>query len=133
MKYQPKRSSKRWLEGAPYEVLAIYDRPSFADRYTVLFGGYLWHEAMGRTVHALTIGKHASGSHEVDASYRPGKKIRWCDLPEYAQKMVHTFIKPDEPGHWIKTRDDLRHFETEFAALMFNASIKNKGEYIHVG
>lgn len=42
--YAPKRSSARWLEGAPRPVLACYDAGpnTGADRYTILYGAPLW-------------------------------------------------------------------------------------------
>lgn len=39
MQYLPKRSTARWLKGAPRPVLACYDSgDKTVDRYTVLYG-----------------------------------------------------------------------------------------------
>lgn len=127
MRYQPRRSSQRWLEGAPKEVLAIYDRPQFADRYTILFGGWMWSPDMGRTVVYLSAGRDVGGSGDCSASFRQGKKIRWCDLPDNIKKQVIEFATP-EPGHYVKTRTEFRSFETMFAARMYAAG--HKGEYL---
>lgn len=38
MPYTPRRQSSRWLDGdCPPHVLAIYDHPAFADRFTVFY------------------------------------------------------------------------------------------------
>lgn len=97
MKYQPKRASKRWTEGAPEYVLACYDNGGkTVDRYTVLFGGTLWSEDMGRTVNYL--GMSGSPTHpqgfsqwgEMPAHNRSacGKHVRWLDLPEHIRQHV---------------------------------------------
>lgn len=98
MRYQPKRSTARWLEGAPRPVLACYDSGpnKGADRYTVLYGAPLWDESYGRDVpgramsaypfHPQGIGLYI----EVHAWDRPGlgKKIRFLDLPPDCRRCV---------------------------------------------
>lgn len=95
--YTPRRSSQKWLEGAPRAVIAIYDSgPKFADRYTVLYGYPAWVPDMGFTVpyfamserpcHPQGVGQHG----DMKASDRRclGKKIRWVDLPTECQHAV---------------------------------------------
>lgn len=98
MKYQPKRSSLRWLEGAPAHVLACYDNGGRSfDRYTVLYGAPLWDESMGRTVpyvamNAAPFHPQGFGQHgEMCSSDRAvlGRKVRFLDLPSDCQKLVH--------------------------------------------
>jgi hypothetical protein len=96
--YQPKRSSARWLEGAPPPVLAVYDSgPNHGiDRYTVLYGPPLWDESMGRNV--PYVGMNAVPFHpqgfaqygEMPSQNRGtlGKKIRFTDLPEDCKRLV---------------------------------------------
>lgn len=95
--YQPKRSSPRWLEGAPAPVLACYDSgDKTIDRYTVLYGAPWWTPDMGRTVpyaamnaapfHPQGFGQHGE-MRSCDRSAL-GKKIRFLDLPADCQKMV---------------------------------------------
>jgi len=97
MKYQPKRSRKQWLEGAPEYVLAVYDYgDKTVDRYTVLFGGSLWEPSMGRNVQFL--GMSGSPTHpqgfsqwgEMPAWNRKalGRHIKWNDLPENIKQHV---------------------------------------------
>ena len=51
MRYQPKRSTERWLRGAPPALLAVYDNGGkSADRYTALYGAPLWVPVYGRNV-----------------------------------------------------------------------------------
>lgn len=96
MKYQPKRSSKRWLEDAPEYILACYDSPKFYDQYTVILGGSMWNESMGRKVLYLGMSDDCTSPNgfsqwgECDASYRPHsrEKVRWLDLPEHIRKHV---------------------------------------------
>lgn len=98
MKYQPKRSSQRWLLGAPDYVLAVYDtgKQWYNDRYTVMFGGRLWDASMGRTVNCLYLGESgAQSSGEQDASTRRGKKIRWMDLPPTCMAAVREWARED--------------------------------------
>lgn len=98
MRYHPKRSSARWLEGAPAPVLACYDSgPNRGiDRYTVLYGAPFWTPDYGRDVpyvamsgapfHPQGICQHG----EMPAYNRKslGKKIRFLDLPPDCQEAV---------------------------------------------
>lgn len=104
MKYQPKRSSKRWLEGAPEPVLACYDSgPSTCDRYMVLYGAPFWDPEMGRNVPYVSmsadpfwpLGFCQHG--EAPSINRPyfGKKIKWNDLPLDCRKAVEQDCKED--------------------------------------
>lgn len=95
--YRPKRSSKRWMEGAPEYVLAVYDfGPKTFDRWTVIFGGSLWDQGMGRSVQNLAMSdapSHPQGFSlwgEMRSADRAncGKHIRWLDLPEHIRNHV---------------------------------------------
>lgn len=97
MRYQPKRSSARWLEGAPKPVLAVYDNGGASiDRYTVLYGAPLWYPEMGRSVpyvamnaapfHPQGFGQHGE-MRSIDRSAL-GRKIKYADLPIDCKKLV---------------------------------------------
>ena len=101
-KYQPKRSTQRWLKGAPDYILACYDNGGKTiDRYAILFGGKLWHPEMGRNVQILFLGDNigpqgVSMWGEAPASYRTyGKKIRWADLPKKLKKHIQNRANDD--------------------------------------
>lgn len=104
--YQPKRSSKRWLEGAPAPVLACYDSgPNKGfDRYTVLYGAPLWTPDCGHEIPYVRMSEHpfhpqGFGQHgemrSCDRS-RLGKKIKFLDLPPDCQKLVEQDCREDE-------------------------------------
>lgn len=132
MRYQPKRSSKRWLRGAPDYVLAIYDGGAqFShDRYTVMLCGIFWEESMGRNVMYVGIGT-SGGVHsgEISASVRRGKKTRWCDLSPRVQQALVNWAKPDEEGFYVRTRNELKLCASEFEARMYAATVKGEVQY----
>ena len=95
--YRPRRSSARWLEGAPEYVLACYDnKGETCDRYAVYFGGSQWSPDMGRTVFYLGMSDDPTGPQgfsmwsEVAAHCRPSsrERVRWLDLPEHIRAHV---------------------------------------------
>jgi hypothetical protein len=94
--YRPRRASKRWQEQAPEYVLDCFDnKGKTADRYTVLFGGSLWEESMGRKVPYLGMSDSPTSPQgvsmwgEVEASWRPShQRVRWLDLPEHIRQHV---------------------------------------------
>lgn len=94
--YRPRRASKRWQEQAPEYVLDCFDnKGKTADRYTVLFGGSLWEENMGRKVPYLGMSDSPTSPQgvsmwgEVEASWRPShQRVRWLDLPEHIRQHV---------------------------------------------
>lgn len=95
--YQPKRSSKRWLENAPAPVLACYDNGGASiDRYTVLYGAPIWTPDYGRDVpyvamNAAPFHPQGFGQHGEMPSWNRaalGKKIRFLDLPANCRKLV---------------------------------------------
>ena len=98
MRYQPKRASKRWLEGAPRTVLACYDSGAKTiDRYTVLYGAPFWNEEVyGRDIPYIAMsadpfGPLGFGQHGVMQSIhrdRCGHKIKWSDLPPDCRRAV---------------------------------------------
>jgi hypothetical protein len=102
MKYQPKRSTARWLEGAPAPVLAVYDNGGrSADRYLVLYdysdmgAERAWYEKR-REVPARAMSDapfHPQGVGlyvEVPAWSRAqyGRKVRYADLPADCKRCV---------------------------------------------
>ncbi len=97
MKYQPKRSAQRWLEGAPKALLAVYDSggKSF-DRYTALYGAPLWEPSMGRTVPFRGMSEHPSHPQgfgqwgEMQSGDRAalGRKVRFADLPADVKRCI---------------------------------------------
>lgn len=98
--YQPKRSSKRWLAGAPDCVLAVYDKPGFMDRYTVLLGAPIWEEYMGREVPYLGLsegGVAFSMFGECPSNNRDalGRKVKWADLSDDTKKHIVKRLSSD--------------------------------------
>ena len=105
--YAPRRQSPRWLDAdCPAEVLAIYDNPNFADRYTVFYSqlheypdthdtalrGFIFYRAMSENpFHPCGVG--ISGemrAHQV-AAYRyenRNRACRWSDLPDKVRECV---------------------------------------------
>lgn len=93
-KYQPKRATKRWLEGAPEYVLSCH-READGD-YAVWIGGSQslpiyqgqhWVDYLELT----SSGASMSGSvlaHERAAYLRRRPKCRWLDMPESVRKEV---------------------------------------------
>lgn len=97
MRYQPKRSTARWLEGAPRALLAVYDNGGkTCDRYTALYGAPLWHESYGRRLPARFMSENPFHPQGVGIlSERPaheraclGKKVRFKDLPEKVRQCI---------------------------------------------
>ena len=101
-KYTPRRSSARWLEGAPNIVLACYDygEKSF-DRYTILLN--IVHEGpRGNTIAAFAASEQPShpqgfGQHTDIPAYSDrkclGKKITWAELPEAVRNVITGMYK----------------------------------------
>jgi hypothetical protein len=108
MTYRPKRSSARWLEGAPKALLAVYDSGDKTfDRYTALYGPPLWNEAdYGRTrmVPARFMSSNPShpqgvgmfGEHPSHERASLGKKVRFLDLPEPVRRCIERDCSEDE-------------------------------------
>ena len=97
--YRPRRASTKWLEGAPEWVLAVYDKPDYADRYTILLGGSMLddHLLPLRTVHFISIGKGIDywGEHQAYLRETLGKKIKWADLPLEVQKKAISMVESE--------------------------------------
>lgn len=108
-RYTPRRASKRWLDGdCPDGVLAIFDHPKFADRYTVIYAepvcgstyadmrlGYRAMSANPR--HPQGIGMYGDFSAHEAAQYRYANRhraCRWSDLPPEVQKLVRADLTP---------------------------------------
>ena len=104
MRYQPKKSTARWLEGAPAPVLACYDNGGRSiDRYTVLYGAPLWSPDMGRNVPYRAMSeypRHPQGVGqwgEMPAYNRGalGRKIAFSALPVQCQNVVRQDCAPE--------------------------------------
>lgn len=97
MSYRPRRSTARWLAGAPKALLAVYDNGGKScDRYLALYGAPLWTPDMGATLPARSMSErpsHPQGiglSCEVKAYDRAafGKKVRFEDLPPDVKRCI---------------------------------------------
>lgn len=103
MKYKPRRASKRWLDGdCPEGVLAIFDDPKFADRYTVFYTKpiagetladmYIGYRAMSENpFHPQGVGLYGEMKAYEVSNYRYRNKHRyakWSDLPEKVKACV---------------------------------------------
>jgi hypothetical protein len=106
--YKPRRSTQRWLEGAPKALLAVYDNggKSF-DRYTALYGAPLWSEqdyGKRRMVPARFMSEHPShpqgfgifGEHPSCDRACLGKKVRFSDLPEDVKRCIISDCSEEE-------------------------------------
>lgn len=102
--YTPRRSTARWLDGAPRHVLACYDNGGRSfDRFTILYGAPVWHPDMGRNVPYLAASAYpfhpqGFGQHgEMPAANRSalGRKVRWRDLPADVQRAAIQDGLPD--------------------------------------
>lgn len=106
MRYQPRRSRARWLEGAPRALLAVYDSGpnKGADRYTALYGAPLWTPSYGHKLPARAMSEnpfHPQGIGlfiEVDSACRAalGRKVRFCDLPEPVRRCIEQDCSSDD-------------------------------------
>lgn len=105
MIFKTKKQQARWDSNCPNGVpkwIRCYDKPTTADRYTVVFTkkactntrGDRWFMYLGMSAypfHPQGIGMHGESNHQpVD---RPtyghlGKKIKFEDLPEDCRKLV---------------------------------------------
>lgn len=93
VQYKPKRTGKKWLEGAPEYIRSCFDnRGKTLDRYTITFAGSMWEPSLGRNVRMLSCGNDPRGMSywgEVATSwYDQGHKVRWIDLPEHIRAFV---------------------------------------------
>lgn len=97
--YRPKRSTQRWLDGAPKALLAVYDNGGKStDRYTALYGAPLWEPSMGTTVPARFMSEHPShpqgigifGEHPAWDRSVLGKKVRFADLPPDVRRCIES-------------------------------------------
>lgn len=108
--YNPRRATARWLDGAPPEVLDVFDAgPKLADRYTVLFGGrYLLrrddaapHSLTNTLVPYLALGPTPRSPQgfcqwgallayeAADYRYRSARqRVAWGDLPAEVRDVV---------------------------------------------
>jgi hypothetical protein len=101
--YKPRRQSARWLnEDCPKGVLAIYDHPAYAERYTVFYTDPICGTSYADTIigfrgmsvnpsHPQGIGLFGEmGAHET-AQFRYASRnraARWSDLPEAVKACV---------------------------------------------
>jgi len=96
--YRPRRQRKRWLDSdCPKGVLAIYDSPQYADRYTVFYTpwrsetrvGYL--AASENPFDPQGIGQHGEMSIVEFRAVRKTwarKAATWSGLPEKVKQAV---------------------------------------------
>ena len=96
-----RRQSKRWLDSdCPKGVLAIYDHPQFADRYTVFYAepirtqGETWiqYRAMSdNPFHPQGVGLYGEMKAHQLTAYRYSsrhKACKWSALPEKVKQCV---------------------------------------------
>lgn len=106
-KYTPRRATKRWLDGdCPEGVLAIFDNPDMADRYTVFYTGVIdcngdpWIGYRGMSEnpsHPQGVGMYGELTANQVASFRRinyHKSCRWSALPEAVKKCVLLDLAP---------------------------------------
>jgi hypothetical protein len=107
--YTPRRQSPRWRDGdCPSGVLAIYDHPAFADRYTVFYadplrtgrGVWIQYRAMGPApFHPQGIGLYGEMQAHEAAAYRYANRHRaakWSALPEDCKRLVRHDLQPED-------------------------------------
>lgn len=130
MTYQPKRSSKRWSEGAPHYVLACYDSGEKTfDRYTVIFGWPIWEEKDGNRVPYLGMSRdptHPQGFSqwgEMPSQNRDacGRHIRWLDLPEDIRAHVIARCRQGCEELWQVRLLELQHIPSRAERLARDA------------
>lgn len=97
MAYRPRKSGKRWLEGAPEGLLACYDNGGkSADRYTALYGPPLWEPSRGSMLPARFMSTYPThpqgiglfGEHPAWDRAALGRKVRFLDLPEDVRRVI---------------------------------------------
>lgn len=108
--YTPRRQSKRWLDGdCPEGVLAIYDHPKFADRYTVFYKepvtgttfADMWLSYRGMSPSPCSpqgMGCYGEMPASDLAAYRLHNKHRaakWSALPEAVKALVRSDCTDD--------------------------------------
>lgn len=104
--YTPRRSGKRWREGAPDYILDCFDNRNPGERYTVLLGGD-WLIRDKDAVYVQGIGMSDAPTHpqgvslwfelkaHEQAAYRyrnHHRRVRWLDLPEHIREHVITRV-----------------------------------------
>ena len=109
MTYKPRRQSKRWLDGdCPDGVLAIYDNPKFADRYTVFYADpvtgteyrdmVIGYRGMSEApTHPQGVGMYGELAATQVAVYRyrnRNRAAKWTSLPDAAKRVVRDDLKP---------------------------------------
>lgn len=108
--YTPRRQSSRWLDGdCPSGVLAIYDNPKYADRYTVIYKEpvsgttyadmWLGYRSMSENpCHPQGIGLYCEMQAWQAANYRYMSRhhaCKWSDLPQAVKDVVIADLKRD--------------------------------------
>lgn len=107
MSYKPRPLSARWLDGdCPPGVLAIYDNPTYADRYTIFYshiseypregqtglGGWIDYRAASENpFHPCGIGLYCQMRVYQLNEYRRvngRRKCKWSDLPEKVKQLA---------------------------------------------
>ena len=106
--YKPRRLSPKWLDDdCPDGVLAIYDHPDFADRYTVIYREVLTYgrrEIMNyvsmseNPFHPQGVGMHGEFDAWQCRNYRAAnghRKCKWSALPERCKQLVRQDLAAD--------------------------------------
>lgn len=107
--YQPRRLSKRWLDGdCPEGVLAIYDDPRTSDRYTIFYretskdhAGEVWVDYRAASVDPFNpcgIGLYCQMKDYQVRHYRAHnghRKATWSSLPEDVKRLVRQDLTPE--------------------------------------
>jgi hypothetical protein len=101
--YTPRRQSRRWLDAdCPRGVLAIYDNPTTADRYTVFYAEpisgtryadtHIGYRGMSEDpFHPQGVGMFGELDAHAAAAFRYRNRhraCRWSDLPERVKQCV---------------------------------------------
>lgn len=101
--YTPRRASKRWLDGdCPDGVLAIFDNPKYADRFTVFYRApvsgdsfanmWLGYRAMSANPYdAQGVGIYGESQAYQVAAFRyrnRHKAAKWSTLPDKVRECV---------------------------------------------
>lgn len=98
------KAPKRYLEGAPDALLAVYDNGGETfDRYTALYGAPLWGPEMGLTVPFRGMSTHPQHPQgfgqwgEMRIHYRAncGRLVPFRDLPADVQRQIVDDCKVD--------------------------------------
>lgn len=105
-RYKPRRASRRWLDGdCPAGMLAIFDHPQYADRYTVFYAEPVTGDSLStmwlgyRGTSPQGVGHYGEMEAHKIAEYRRRNSHRaatWSSLPDAVKALVRSDIEPGE-------------------------------------